>query len=154
METNKDGAAAESDARLERMDRVAVLFGEITAATREFLRALAESDRCRDWAEEGFGSCAEWLAWRVGIGRNAANEKVRAAHALEGLPLISEGTDRRGRLVGPGRDLVQQGTRAHAGGEPGQRIRVVGAGACRLGGEGTDRRRRLVGAGGPGVENA
>jgi hypothetical protein len=82
--------ALESDARQERMDRVAVLFGEITAATREFLRALAESDRHRDWAVEGFGSCAEWLSWRIGITKNTANEKVRAARALEELPLISD----------------------------------------------------------------
>ena len=38
-----DYARLESDARLERMDRVAVMYGEITAAIREFLRALAES---------------------------------------------------------------------------------------------------------------
>jgi hypothetical protein len=72
------------------MDRVAALFGEITAATREFLRALAESDRHRDWAVDGFGSCAEWLSWRIGITKNTANEKVRAARALEELPLISD----------------------------------------------------------------
>ena len=88
--SSQDQDALESDARIERMDRVAVLFGEITAATREFLRALAESDRHRDWEDEGFGSCAEWLAWRIGITRGTANEKVRAAQALEDLPLISE----------------------------------------------------------------
>ena len=77
------------DARHERMDRVAVLFGEITAATREFLRALAECDRHGDWEEEGFASCADWLAWRIGISRMTASEKVRAARALEDLPLIS-----------------------------------------------------------------
>ena len=71
------------------MDHIAVLHGEITAATRAFLRALAESDRHRDWSEEGFGSCAEWLEWRIGVNRNTANEKVRAARALEHLPLIS-----------------------------------------------------------------
>ena len=87
---SQDQDALESDARVERMERVAVLFGEITAATREFLRALAESDRHLDWEEEGFGSCAEWLAWRIGITRGTANEKVRAAQALEDLPLISE----------------------------------------------------------------
>ena len=85
-----DRLALESDARLERIERVAVLFGEITAATREFLAALAHSDRHRDWAEEGFGSCAEWLAWQIGITKGTANEKVRAARALEHLPLISE----------------------------------------------------------------
>jgi len=84
-----DQVAVESDARIERMDHIAVLHGEITAATREFLRALAESDRHRDWAAEGFASCAEWLAWRIGVNRNTANEKVRCALALEHLPLIS-----------------------------------------------------------------
>jgi hypothetical protein len=79
-----------SDARHERMDRVAVLFGEITAATRDFLAALARSDHHRDWEDEGFGSCAEWLAWRIGITRGTANEKVRAARALEHLPLVSD----------------------------------------------------------------
>jgi hypothetical protein len=79
-----------SDARHERMDRVAVLFGEITAATRAFLAALARSDRHRDWEDEGFASCGEWLAWRIGITRGTANEKVRAARALEHLPLISD----------------------------------------------------------------
>jgi hypothetical protein len=43
-----DQEALDSDARIERMGRVAVLFGEITAATREFLRALAHTDRHRD----------------------------------------------------------------------------------------------------------
>lgn len=85
-----DAEAAASDARLERMDRVALLYAEITAATRGFLAALAESDRHRDWAGEGFGSCSEWLAWRLGITRNTANEKVRVARALERLPLTSE----------------------------------------------------------------
>ena len=87
---SQDQEALESDARLERMGRVAVLYGEITAATREFLAAVAQSDRHRDWEEEGFGSCAEWLAWQIGITRGTANEKVRAARALEDLPLISE----------------------------------------------------------------
>ena len=86
---SQEQEALESDARIERMDRVAVLFGEITAATREFLAALAQSDRHRDWEDEGFGSCAEWLAWQIGITRGTANEKVRAARALEDLPLIS-----------------------------------------------------------------
>jgi hypothetical protein len=78
------------DERRERMDRVAVLYAEITAGTREFLRALAQCDHHRDWAEEGFASCADWLAWRIGVTRNTANEKVRTARALEDLPLISE----------------------------------------------------------------
>ena len=78
-----------ADAREQRMDRVAVLYGEITAATRAFLAAVAECDRHRDWEHAGFGSCAEWLAWRLGVTRNTANERVRVARALEDLPFIS-----------------------------------------------------------------
>ena len=89
-EVSSDAIGLEADARMERMDRVAVLYAEITAATREFLRALAECDRHRDWADAGFGSCADWLAWRIGVSKNTANEKVRTALALESLPLISE----------------------------------------------------------------
>ena len=79
----------DDDIRELRMDRVAVLYGEITAATRAFLAAVAECDRHRDWEHAGFGSCAEWLAWRIGVTRNTANEKVRTARALENLPLTS-----------------------------------------------------------------
>jgi len=82
--------AAESDAREERMRRVAVLYAHITSATRDFLAAVAECDRHRDWSAAGFGTCAEWLAWRVGLGHNAATERVRVARALERLPLTSE----------------------------------------------------------------
>lgn len=89
-DTGTREAEAEAEARAERVERVAVLYAQITAATREFLRAVAECDRHRDWAAEGFGSCAEWLAWRVGLQRNAANERVRVARALEHLPQTSE----------------------------------------------------------------
>jgi len=105
-----DPSAAESDARLERMDHVAVLHCEITAATRAFLRALAESDRHRDWADEGFASCAKWLAWRLGINLNTANEKVRAARALEHLPLISAAMERGEISFSKVRALTRVGT--------------------------------------------
>jgi hypothetical protein len=85
-----DPASVEADARAERLDRVAVLYAQITAATRAFLAAVAECDRHRDWAVEGFGSCAEWLAWRIGLRRNAARERVRVARTLEDLPQTSE----------------------------------------------------------------
>jgi hypothetical protein len=88
------GTTSQQAARFERMERVSVLYAEITAATREFLRAVAECDRHRDWAEEGFASCADWLAWRIGVERGTAREKVRAARALEDLPRISEAMER------------------------------------------------------------
>ena len=68
-----DQAAAESDARMERMDHVAVLHGEITAATRAFLRAVAESDRHRARAETGSAPCAarREAPRAAGLGRSA-----------------------------------------------------------------------------------
>ena len=41
------------------------------------------------WGAWGLASCAHWLNWRCGIGLNAAREKVRVAHTLKLLPLIS-----------------------------------------------------------------
>ncbi len=104
-------AARASDEREARMDRVAVLYARITAATREFLVALAESDRHGDWAEEGFASCAEWLAWRIGVTRNTANEKVRAARALEALPRTSEAMARGELSFSKVRALTRVATR-------------------------------------------
>ncbi|MDX1647786.1 MAG: DUF222 domain-containing protein [Longimicrobiales bacterium] len=97
VEDGEDVAAVEADARTSRIERVVVLYAQITAAKREFLAAVAECDRHRDWAAAGFGSCAEWLTWRLGIGRNAANERVRVARALEDLPQTSEAMG-RGKL--------------------------------------------------------
>ena len=52
----------------------------------ELIVALEEQE---PWGYWGLKSCAHWLNWRCGIGLNAAREKVRVAHALKGLPLIS-----------------------------------------------------------------
>ncbi len=82
------------DAREVRTNRVSRLYGEITAATREFLRAVADCDRHEDWREEGFGSCGEWLAHEIGIKVGPAREWVRTARALEELPLISRAMHR------------------------------------------------------------
>ena len=42
------------------------------------------------WAKWSFGSCAEWLVWSCGLSLSTAREWVRTAHALRGLPAISE----------------------------------------------------------------
>ena len=46
---------------------------------------IADFDRRGGW-KDGFGSCAEWLAWKIGIKIGPARERVRAARALENLP--------------------------------------------------------------------
>jgi 5-methylcytosine-specific restriction endonuclease McrA len=70
-------------------DRIAELARSIQAAEAEMMRLIVEFDDMRGWAEAGFGSCAEWLAWRIGIQPGAARERVRTARALAGLPLAS-----------------------------------------------------------------
>ncbi len=66
------------------------LWGNINAATAQFLALLAEFDRKEGWAQHGVASCAHWLSWQCGIGPVAAREKVRTARALESLPKIAE----------------------------------------------------------------
>ena len=41
------------------------------------------------WAKWSFPNCAEWLAWRCSVSMSAAREKIRTAHALRELPVIS-----------------------------------------------------------------
>jgi len=95
-----DQAAVESDARIERMDQVAILYGEITAATRAFLSAVAESDRHQDWADEGFGSCAEWLAWQIGVSRNArAGSAANLERLVRGWKRLSRGDEQQQERV-------------------------------------------------------
>lgn len=47
------------------------------------------SYRRRGWELGGYNSCAHWLAARTRLSLHTAREKVRAARALEDLPLIS-----------------------------------------------------------------
>lgn len=51
-------------------------------------------DRLGGWKSDGHRTCAHWLAWRTGIDLGAAREKVRAARALEALPLTSASMSR------------------------------------------------------------
>ena len=68
-------------------DRIATLAAHIHAATERLLGLIEEFDRLRGWERSGHRDCADWLSDRTGIERGAAQEKVRAARALVGLPL-------------------------------------------------------------------
>jgi hypothetical protein len=54
------------------------------------MRLLAEFHHRDGWQDTGFGSTAEWLAWRIGIKAGAARERLRTALALQDLPRTSE----------------------------------------------------------------
>ena len=79
------------EAALDALEaQITRLWGNINAATAQFLALLTEFDRKEGWAQHGVASCAHWLSWQCGIGPVAAREKVRTARALESLPKIAE----------------------------------------------------------------
>ena len=69
-------------------EQIAALAMQLHAATYELLVLLRDFDQRTGW-HGGFASCAHWLHWRTGTDLGAAREKVRVAHALASLPLIS-----------------------------------------------------------------
>jgi hypothetical protein len=76
-------------------DAIAELAAQIDAATHQLLVMLRDFDEQDGWT--GFRTCAHWLHWRTSISLGAAREKLRVAHALAGLPLLSDAM-RRGTL--------------------------------------------------------
>ncbi|HET9854291.1 MAG TPA: DUF222 domain-containing protein [Methylomirabilota bacterium] len=84
-------------AELDRLgDQIAELSAHLEAATARLLSLIREFDARGGWSN-GFRSCAEWLAWRVGLDLGAARERVRVARALEALPALA-GALARGEL--------------------------------------------------------
>jgi hypothetical protein len=73
----------------ELTDRITELAGHLNAGTHRWLALIAEFDRRGAWNCGLTKSCAHWLNWKCGLDPGAAREKVRVAHALESLPLIS-----------------------------------------------------------------
>ena len=83
-------ATPEPIAALERLgDEIAELAAHLDAATARLLALIREFDARGGW-NNGFRSCADWLAWRVGLDLGAARERVRVARALETLPRLAE----------------------------------------------------------------
>jgi hypothetical protein len=75
---------------LERLgEEITQLAAHIHAATFQLLELIREFDEQEGWAGEGVNSCAHWLNWKCGTNLGAAREKVRVAHCLPDLPLIS-----------------------------------------------------------------
>ena len=78
-------------------DQITELAAHIHAATFRLLELIREFDECHGWEGPGLRSCAHWLNWKCGINVGAAREKVRVAHTLKKLPVIS-GAFRDGRV--------------------------------------------------------
>jgi hypothetical protein len=82
--------AVSPTAELDRLgDEIAELSAHLDAATARLLALIREFDARGGW-NQGFRSCADWLAWRVGLAPGAAREKVRVARVLGELPLLAE----------------------------------------------------------------
>ena len=82
---SRSGAGKPDDDLAKLGDRIAELAAGINAAEAQMMALIADFDRRGGWKDD-FGSCAEWLAWRIGIKIGPARERVRAARALENLP--------------------------------------------------------------------
>ena len=77
-------------AELDRLgDEIAELSAHLDAATARLLDLIREFDARGGW-NNGFKSCAEWLAWRVGVQLGAAREWTRVARALGTLPRLAQ----------------------------------------------------------------
>ena len=62
----------------------------IAAGEAKQLVLLGEFDAREAYLREGLASCAQWAAWKLGLTRGAAREKVRIARALRELPRLTE----------------------------------------------------------------
>jgi uncharacterized protein DUF222/HNH endonuclease len=54
------------------------------------LTCIRRFDESEEWGTQGARSCADWLAWRIGLTPGAAREKVRVARALGRFPAIDD----------------------------------------------------------------
>src|SRR6266542_238969 len=62
----------------------------VCASQRQLFSLIAEADQCKAWRDSGARDMAHWLWMRYGISDWKARRWIAAAHALEGLPQISE----------------------------------------------------------------
>ena len=87
-------------AELDRLgDEIAELSAHLDAATVRLLALIREFDARGGW-NRGFRSCAEWLAWRVGLEPGAASGSAspgRWAHCRDSPMLSRAGVMKGGR---------------------------------------------------------
>ncbi|MGD9996958.1 MAG: hypothetical protein AB7L17_23840 [Ilumatobacteraceae bacterium] len=78
------------DMATERLEAELVSFAAWeTAGLARMLAVLAEFDKREGWAAWECRSAQQWLSWKCGVGYTAATERLRVAHALPNLPVIS-----------------------------------------------------------------
>lgn len=87
MDGGLTGVGGVSLAELEA--EITELAGHLNAANYRWLLLIAEFDRRHGWSDGRLASCAHWLNFKCGLSLGPAREKVRVAHALGELPMIS-----------------------------------------------------------------
>ena len=97
----------------ELVREIATLSAHIDAATHRLLECIRSFDESGGWHEQGAGSCAQWLSWRVGWDPGTARERVRVARALGTLPLIDEALRTGGLSYAKARALTRVATPAN-----------------------------------------
>jgi hypothetical protein len=75
----------------ERLEaEITTLAAHLSAAECRWLALVAEFDRRQAWLQWGCRTCAFWLSWQCGLDIRSAQEKLRVAHALGELPVVTE----------------------------------------------------------------
>jgi hypothetical protein len=94
---------------------IVTIFANVHAGNHRALVLIVEFHRRRGWELGGHRSTAHWLHFRTGLDLGAARERVRAALALERLPLISEAMGRGELSFSKVRALTRVATPASEG---------------------------------------
>lgn len=75
---------------IDELDKaIGKLNQSINASSYQLLLLIREFDERAGWAGWSFPDGVSWLKWRCDLGAGTAREKLRIAHALKELPLIS-----------------------------------------------------------------
>ncbi len=86
----RNASGSPGDLPLERIEaELTELAGHLAAGECRWLLLVAEFDRRAGWEQWGCRSCVQWLSWQCGLGGRPAREKLRVAHALDSLPVIT-----------------------------------------------------------------
>jgi hypothetical protein len=71
-------------------DRMDALHARISRNYRDLFRLIAQADRDGVWEDSGARDMPQWLAMRYDMSWWKANRWITAAHALDGLPHVSD----------------------------------------------------------------
>src|SRR5262245_29509407 len=71
-------------------EEIALLAAQVDVGMHRLLTCIRRFDESEEWGHQGARTCADWLAWRIGLLPGAAREKVRVARALGKFAAIDQ----------------------------------------------------------------